>query len=215
LPALAAVVIAFVVFMERARRQLPIQYFERQDSERRVGSRMLAGPSSHLPLKLNMAGVIPVIFAAWLLGILAAAASFISGSESEWPRLISAQLGPGQPLFLALNFGLILLLAFFYTAFVFNPTEAADNLKKHGGFIPSIEPGERTAEHIDMVLSRLTMIGASYLALVCLIPEILVSYANVPFYLGGMSLLIMVCTIIDIDAQIRQEARFKLGGYQR
>ncbi|MGP0088563.1 MAG: preprotein translocase subunit SecY [Xanthobacteraceae bacterium] len=210
LPVLAVVVIAFVVFIERARRHLSIEY-----SERQVGNRMLAGRSAHLPLKLNMAGVIPVIFAAWLLGVLAAAVSLIAGPGSEWPRLISAQLGPGRPLFLVLNFGLILLLAFFYTAFVFNPTEAADNLKRHGGFIPSIEPGERTAEHIDWVLSRLTMVGAIYLALVCLIPEILVSYANVPFYLGGMSLMIMVCTIIDIDAQIRQEARLKLGGYQR
>jgi preprotein translocase subunit SecY len=205
---LAVVVIACVVFMERARRPLSIQYFERQ-----VGGRLLAGQSSYLSLKLNMGGVIPVIFASWLLGILAAAASFIAGPGSEWSRLITTQLGHGRPLFLVLYFGLIVFLAFFYTAFVFNPTEAADNLKKLGGFIPSIEPGERTAEHIDMVLSRITMIGAVYLALVCLIPEILVSYADVPFYLGGTSLLIMICTIIDIDTQIRQEARSRLGGY--
>lgn len=215
LPVLAVAMIGFIVFMERARRQLPMQYFERQDSGRQIGSRMLAGRCSHLPLKLNIAGVIPVIFASWLLGILAAVANFVLGSESEWLRLISAQLGPGRPLFLVLNFGLILLLTFFYAAFVFNPTEAADNLKKHDGFIPSIEPGERTAEHIDTGLCRLAMIGAAYLALVCLIPEILVSYANVPLYFGGMSLLIMACTIIDIDAQIRREARLKLGGYQR
>jgi preprotein translocase subunit SecY len=206
----AVAMIAFVVFMERARRPLAIQYIERQ-----VGGRALPGQSMHLPLKLNAAGLIPAIFASWVLGIVAASVSLIAGPESELTRLFGAQLGHGRPLYLLLYFGLIVLLAFFYTAFVLNPTEAADNLKKHGGFIPGIEPGERTAEHIDLVLSRITLMGAAYLAVVCLIPEILVSYANVPFYLGGTSLLIIVCTIIDIDAQIRAEARLRFGGYHR
>jgi preprotein translocase subunit SecY len=206
----AVAMIAFVVFMERARRPLAIQYIERQ-----AGGRTLLGQSTHLPLKLNAAGLIPAIFASWVLGIAAASASLIAGPESEWTRLLGAQLSHGRPLYLLLYFGLIVLLAFFYTAFVLNPTEAADNLKRHGGFIPGIEPGERTAEHIDLVLSRITLMGAAYLAVVCLIPEILVSYANVPFYLGGTSLLIIVCTIIDIDAQIREEARLRFGGYHR
>jgi preprotein translocase subunit SecY len=195
---MAVVVIAFIVFMERAQRRLLIQYPKRQ-----VGNRMFEGQSSHLPLKLNTSGVIPPIFASSLLLLPTTVANFNSGQGPEWLTLITTQLGHGRPLFLALYIGLIVFFAFFYTAIVFNPTETADNLKKHGGFIPGIRPGERTAEHIDDVLSRITVIGAGYLALVCLIPEILISYSAVPFYFGGTSLLIVVSVTMDTVAQIQ------------
>jgi preprotein translocase subunit SecY len=195
---MAVVVIAFIVFMERAQRRLLIQYPKRQ-----VGNRMFEGQSSHLPLKLNTSGVIPPIFASSLLLLPTTVANFNSGQGPEWLTLITTQLGHGRPLFLALYIGLIVFFAFFYTAIVFNPTETADNLKKHGGFIPGIRPGERTAEYIDYVLSRITVIGAGYLALVCLIPEILISYSAVPFYFGGTSLLIVVSVTMDTVAQIQ------------
>jgi preprotein translocase subunit SecY len=191
-------VIAFIVFMERAQRRLLIQYPKRQ-----VGNRMFEGQSSHLPLKLNTSGVIPPIFASSLLLLPTTVANFNSGQGPEWLTLITTQLGHGRPLFLALYIGLIVFFAFFYTAIVFNPTETADNLKKHGGFIPGIRPGERTAEYIDYVLSRITVVGAAYLALVCLIPEILISYSAVPFYFGGTSLLIVVSVTMDTVAQIQ------------
>ncbi|MGP0088562.1 MAG: preprotein translocase subunit SecY [Xanthobacteraceae bacterium] len=195
---MAVVVIAFIVFMERAQRRLLIQYPKRQ-----VGNRMFEGQSSHLPLKLNTSGVIPPIFASSLLLLPTTVANFNSGQGPEWLTLITTQLGHGRPLFLALYIGLIIFFAFFYTAIVFNPTETAENLKKHGGFIPGIRPGERTAEYIDYVLSRITVIGAGYLALVCLIPEILISYSAVPFYFGGTSLLIVVSVTMDTVAQIQ------------
>jgi preprotein translocase subunit SecY len=195
---MAVVVIAFIVFMERAQRRLLIQYPKRQ-----VGNRMFEGQSSHLPLKLNTSGVIPPIFASSLLLLPTTVANFNSGQGPEWLTLITTQLGHGRPLFLALYIGLIVFFAFFYTAIVFNPTETAENLKKHGGFIPGIRPGERTAEYIDYVLSRITVIGAGYLALVCLIPEILISYSAVPFYFGGTSLLIVVSVTMDTVAQIQ------------
>jgi len=195
---MAVVVIAFIVFMERAQRRLLIQYPKRQ-----VGNRMFEGQSSHLPLKLNTSGVIPPIFASSLLLLPTTVANFNSGQGPEWLTLITTQLGHGRPLFLALYIGLIVFFAFFYTAIVFNPTETADNLKKHGGFIPGIRPGERTAEYIDYVLSRITVVGAGYLALVCLIPEILISYSAVPFYFGGTSLLIVVSVTMDTVAQIQ------------
>ncbi|TMJ73087.1 MAG: preprotein translocase subunit SecY [Alphaproteobacteria bacterium] len=190
-------VIGFIVFMERAQRRLLIQYPKRQ-----VGNRMFEGQSSHLPLKLNTSGVIPPIFASSLL-LPTTVANFNAGQGPDWFVAITTQLGHGRPLFLILYIGLIIFFAFFYTAIVFNPTETADNLKKHGGFIPGIRPGERTAEYIDYVLSRITVIGAAYLALVCLLPEILISYAAVPFYFGGTSLLIVVSVTMDTVAQIQ------------
>ncbi len=191
-------VIAFIVFMERAQRRLLIQYPKRQ-----VGNRMFEGQSSHLPLKLNTSGVIPPIFASSLLLLPTTVANFNAGQGPEWLNLITTQLGHGRPVFLVLYVGLIIFFAFFYTAIVFNPTETAENLKKHGGFIPGIRPGERTAEYIDYVLSQITVIGAGYLAIVCLIPEILISYAAVPFYFGGTSLLIVVSVTMDTVAQVQ------------
>jgi preprotein translocase subunit SecY len=191
-------VIAFIVFMERAQRRLLIQYPKRQ-----VGNRMFEGQSSHLPLKLNTSGVIPPIFASSLLLLPTTVANFTSGQGPGWLTAITTQLAHGRPLFLALYVALIVFFAFFYTAIVFNPTETADNLKKHGGFIPGIRPGERTAEYIDYVLSRITVIGAAYLAVVCLFPEMLISYAAVPFYFGGTSLLIVVSVTMDTVAQVQ------------
>jgi preprotein translocase subunit SecY len=191
-------VIAFIVFMERAQRRLLIQYPKRQ-----VGNRMFEGQSSHLPLKLNTSGVIPPIFASSLLLLPTTVANFNAGQGPNWLTTVTTLLGHGRPLFLILYIALIVFFAFFYTAVVFNPTETADNLKKHGGFIPGIRPGERTAEYIDYVLSRITCIGALYLAIVCLIPEILISYAAVPFYFGGTSLLIVVSVTMDTVAQIQ------------
>ncbi|MGB6535555.1 MAG: preprotein translocase subunit SecY [Xanthobacteraceae bacterium] len=193
-------VITFIVFMERAQRRLLIQYPKRQ-----VGNRMFEGQSSHLPLKLNTSGVIPPIFASSLLLLPTTLASFAGGQTqaSGWLAAITTQLAHGRPLFLVLYVGLIVFFAFFYTAIIFNPTETADNLKKHGGFIPGIRPGERTAEYIDYVLSRITVIGAAYLAIVCLFPEILISYAAVPFYFGGTSLLIVVSVTMDTVAQVQ------------
>jgi preprotein translocase subunit SecY len=147
--------------------------------------------------------VIPPIFASSLLLLPSTVANFNAGGGSEWLTLITTQLGHGRPLFLVLYIALIVFFAFFYTAIVFNPTETADNLKKHGGFIPGIRPGERTAEYIDYVLTRITVVGAAYLAIVCLIPEILISYAAVPFYFGGTSLLIVVSVVMDTVAQIQ------------
>jgi preprotein translocase subunit SecY len=177
---MALFVTAFIVFMERAQRRLLIQYPKRQ-----VGNRMFEGQSSHLPLKLNTSGVIPPIFASSLLLLPTTVANLNAGAGPEWFQVLVTQLGHGRPLFLFLYIALIVFFAFFYTAIVFNPTETADNLKKHGGFIPGIRPGERTAEYIDYVLTRITAIGAVYLSLVCLLPEILLSYAPGRFYFGG------------------------------
>ena len=196
--AMAVVVIAFIVFMERAQRRLLIQYPKRQ-----VGNRMFEGQSSHLPLKLNTSGVIPPIFASSLLLLPTTVANFNVGQGPEWFVTLTTQLGHGRPLFLLLYVALIVFFAFFYTAIVFNPTETADNLKKHGGFIPGIRPGERTAEYIDYVLTRITAVGAVYLAVVCLIPEMLIAYAAVPFYFGGTSLLIVVSVTMDTVAQVQ------------
>ncbi len=195
---MAISVIAFIVFMERAQRRLLIQYPKRQ-----VGQRMFEGQSSHLPLKLNTSGVIPPIFASSLLLLPTTVANFQQGKMPEWVNTIVALLSHGRPLFLLLYVAGIVFFAFFYTAIVFNPTETADNLKKHGGFIPGIRPGERTAEYIDYVLSRITLIGAAYLAAVCLFPEILISWAGVPFYFGGTSLLIVVSVTMDTVAQVQ------------
>jgi len=197
---MAIAVITFIVFMERAQRRLLIQYPKRQ-----VGNRMFEGQSSHLPLKLNTSGVIPPIFASSLLLLPTTLASFTStqGSATGWLTTVTTLLSHGRPLFLVLYVALIVFFAFFYTAIIFNPTETADNLKKHGGFIPGIRPGERTAEYIDYVLSRITVIGAAYLAIVCMFPEMLIAYAAVPFYFGGTSLLIVVSVTMDTVAQVQ------------
>ncbi|MDF2809256.1 MAG: preprotein translocase, SecY subunit [Microvirga sp.] len=195
---MAFAVITFIVFMERAQRRLLIQYPKRQ-----VGNKVYEGQSSHLPLKLNSSGVIPPIFASSLLLIPTTVASFTQGSGPEWLTTMTALIGHGRPLFMLLYVLLIVFFCFFYTAIVFNPTETADNLKKHGGFIPGIRPGERTAEYIDYVLTRITVVGAAYLAVVCLFPEILISYAAVPFYFGGTSLLIVVSVTMDTVAQVQ------------
>ena len=195
---MAAAVIMFIVFVERAQRRLLIQYPKRQ-----VGNKVYEGQSSHLPLKLNTSGVIPPIFASSLLLIPTTVASFTQGSGPAWLTTVTTLIGHGQPLFMLLYVLLIVFFCFFFTAIVFNPTETADNLKKHGGFIPGIRPGERTAEYIDYVLTRITVLGAAYLAIVCLFPEILISYAAVPFYFGGTSLLIVVSVTMDTVAQVQ------------
>ncbi|WAP67791.1 preprotein translocase subunit SecY [Jiella pelagia] len=195
----AVACIAFIVFVERAQRRLLIQYPKRQ-----VGNRMFQGDTSHLPLKLNTAGVIPPIFASSLLLLPVTVANFTDTSQlPDWATAVVASLGHGQPLYMLFYAGLIAFFAFFYTAVVFNPKDTADNLKKHGGFIPGIRPGERTAEYIDYVLTRITVIGAIYLVLICLLPEFLISAAGVPFYLGGTSLLIVVSVTMDTVAQIQ------------
>jgi preprotein translocase subunit SecY len=195
---MAVVVVAFIVFMERAQRRILIQYPKRQH-----GNRVLQGDTSHLPLKLNTSGVIPPIFASSLLLLPITVANFTQGQGPDWLNYITALLGRGQPLFLGLYVGLIIFFAFFYTAIMFNPKDTADNLKKYGGFIPGIRPGERTADYIDYVLTRVTTIGALYLALVCLLPELLTAYAAVPFYFGGTSLLIVVSVTMDTVAQVQ------------
>jgi preprotein translocase subunit SecY len=191
-------VVGAIVTMERAQRRLLIQYPKRQ-----VGNRMFQGDSSHLPLKLNSAGVIPPIFASSLLLLPITAAQFTAGQGPSWLNDLVASLGTGQPLHILLYVVLIVFFAFFYTAVVFNPKETADNLRKYGGFIPGIRPGEKTAEYIDYVLTRITVVGAIYLAAVCVLPEILISYAAVPFYFGGTSLLIAVSVTMDTVAQVQ------------
>ena len=198
---LAVVVIALIVFFERAQRRLLIQYPKRQ-----VGNRMFQGDTSHLPLKLNTAGVIPPIFASSLLLLPATLAGFSTTASTTmpgWANSILAALGHGQPLYMASYAAMIAFFAFFYTAIVFNPKDTADQLKKHSGFIPGYRPGERTAEYIDYVLTRITVIGAIYLVLVCLLPEFLIASTGVPFYLGGTSLLIVVSVTLDTVAQIQ------------
>jgi preprotein translocase subunit SecY len=195
---MAVVVVTFIVFVERAQRRILVQYPKRQQ-----GNRMFGGESSHLPLKINVSGVIPPIFASSLLLMPATMASFGGAGGSEWLGVVSAWLGRGAPLFLLIYVGLIVFFAFFYTAIVFNPQDTADNLRKHGGFIPGIRPGQRTAEYLDYVLTRLTTVGAIYLAAVCVLPEILISNYGVPFYFGGTSLLIVVSVTMDTTAQIQ------------
>ncbi len=196
---LAIVVIAVIVFFERAQRRLLIQYPKRQ-----VGNRMFQGDTSHLPLKLNTAGVIPPIFASSLLLLPATLAGFSDTTTLPgWASTMLAALGHGQPIYMALYAAMIAFFAFFYTAIVFNPKDTADQLKKHSGFIPGYRPGERTAEYIDYVLTRITVIGAIYLVVICLMPEFLISATGVPFYLGGTSLLIVVSVTLDTVAQIQ------------
>ena len=196
---LAVAVIYFVVFMERAQRRILIQYPRRQ-----VGAKMFGGESSHLPLKLNTAGVIPPIFATSLLLLPTTVATFAaSGGDTGVLGAVAALLGRGQPLFLVIFASLIVFFVFFYTAVVFNPEDVAENLKKHGGFVPGIRPGKRTAEYLDFVLMRLSTVGAAYLVAVCLLPEVLISQVNVPFYFGGTSLLIVVSVTMDTITQVQ------------
>ncbi|PZU83265.1 MAG: preprotein translocase subunit SecY [Chelatococcus sp.] len=196
---MAICVIAFCVFVERAQRRLLINYPKRQ-----VGNRMYEGQTSFLPLKLNTAGVIPPIFASSLLLLPTTIVSFSQAAGGGGMlSTVSAYLAHGRPLFMVLYAALIIFFCFFYTAIVFNPVETADNLKKHGGFMPGIRPGERTAEHIDRVLTRITVLGAGYLTIVCLIPEFMITYAQIPIILlGGTSLLIVVTTTMDTVAQV-------------
>jgi preprotein translocase subunit SecY len=194
---LAVGVVAFIVFMERAHRRLLVQYPKRQ-----VGNKMFEGQSSHLPLKLNTSGVIPPIFASSLLLLPATFASFGGADQSGIIGWFSIYLRHGSFIYIGLYVALIIFFCFFYTAIVFNPTETADNLRKYGGFIPGYRPGKTTADYLDYVLTRLTVVGSVYLAAVCVLPEILVSEYNVPFYFGGTSLMIVVSVTMDTVAQI-------------
>ena len=192
----AIAVITFIVFMERAQRRILVQYPKRQ-----VGNRMYGGEASHLPLKLNTSGVIPPIFASSLLLLPATIASF-SQNQTGWLAELGAWLGRGHPIYLLLYVALIVFFTFFYTAVVFNPAETADNLRKYGGFVPGIRPGKNTADHLDYVLTRLTVVGAIYLSAVCVLPEWLLTAYSLPFYFGGTSLLIVVSVTMDTVAQI-------------
>jgi len=197
-----AVVVAVtfaVVFVERGQRKILVNYAKRQ-----VGNKVYGGQSSHLPLKLNMSGVIPPIFASSIILLPATIVGwFATGEGLRWLKDISAALSPGQPIYVLLYAGMIVFFCFFYTALVFNSRETADNLKKSGAFIPGIRPGEQTARHIDKILSRLTLAGAIYVTAVCLLPEFLVLKYNVPFYFGGTSLLIIVVVTMDFWAQVQ------------
>jgi preprotein translocase subunit SecY len=194
---MSVAVVAFIVFMERAQRRILVQYPKRQ-----MGNKMFGGDASHLPLKINTSGVIPPIFASSLLLLPATVANFEANGQFGWINEITAYLAHGRPLYMALYVGLIVFFCFFYTAIVFNPEETADNLRKYGGFIPGIRPGKNTADYLDYILTRLTVVGAAYLSAVCILPEILISEYSVPFYFGGTSLLIVVSVTMDTVAQI-------------
>jgi len=197
--ALIVAVTAFVVFVERGQRKITVNYAKRQ-----VGNKVYGGQSSFLPLKLNMSGVIPPIFASSLILFPATLASwFTTGDATLWIRDLAAALSPGQPLYMFLYAALIIFFCFFYTALVFNSKETADNLKKSGAFVPGIRPGEQTARYIDRILMRLTLAGAIYITFVCLVPEFLNSRYSVPFYFGGTSLLIVVVVTMDFMAQVQ------------
>ena len=190
---------ALVVFVERGQRKILVNYAKRQ-----VGKMVVGGQSSHLPLKLNMAGVIPPIFASSIILFPATLAGwFGSGSSMSWLKDIGSTLSPGQPIYVLIYTLAIIFFCFFYTALVFNPKETADNLKKSGAFVPGIRPGEQTARYIDKILTRLTLVGAIYITLVCLLPEFLILEWNVPFYFGGTSLLIIVVVTMDFMAQVQ------------
>ena len=191
-------VVAFIVFMERAQRRVVVQY-----PKRMVGNRMSGGDSSHMPLKLNTSGVIPPIFASSLLLLPLTVVGFSGiGKGSDIMDTVARYLQHGQPAYMLFYGALIIFFAFFYTAIVFNPDETAENLRKHGGFVPGIRPGKSTADYLDYVLTRITVIGAGYLVFVCLLPEILIAKFNLPFYFGGTSLLITVSVMMDTVAQI-------------
>lgn len=213
-------VTAFVVFVERGQRKITVNYAKRQ-----VGRKVFGGQTSHLPLKLNMAGVIPPIFASSIILFPATLAGWFGSSDSmHWLKDIGSALSPGQPLYVTLYAMAIVFFCFFYTALVFNPKETAENLKKSGAFVPGIRPGEQTAKYIDRIMGRLTLVGAGYITAVCLLPEFLIVKFNVPFYFGGTSLLIIVVVTMDFMAQVQaylmshqyesllKKANFKGGG---
>jgi preprotein translocase subunit SecY len=219
--ALILLVTAAVVFVERGQRKILVNYAKRQ-----VGNKLYGGQSSHLPFKLNMSGVIPPIFASSIILFPATALNWFGSSEKmNWLRDIAGALSPGQPIYIALYAFAIIFFCFFYTALVFNPKETADNLKKSGAFVPGIRPGEQTARYIERIITRLTLIGAIYVTLVCLLPEFLILKFNVPFYFGGTSLLIIVVVTMDFMAQVQayamshqyesllKKANFKGGGF--
>jgi preprotein translocase subunit SecY len=216
----AIAVTGFVVFVERGQRKILVNYAKRQ-----VGNKVYGGQSSHLPLKLNMAGVIPPIFASSIILFPATLAGWFGSSEGmSWLKDIGSTLSPGQPLYVMLYSAAIMFFCFFYTALVFNPKETADNLKKSGAFLPGIRPGDQTAKYIDKIMARLTLAGAIYITAVCLLPEFLIVKWNVPFYFGGTSLLIIVVVTMDFMAQVQsylmshqyesllKKANFKGGG---
>lgn len=197
--ALVVLVTAFVVFVERGQRKILVNYAKRQ-----VGNKIYGGQSSHLPLKLNMSGVIPPIFASSIILFPATVAGwFGSGESMRWLKDVAATLAPGQPIYVMLYAAAIVFFCFFYTALVFNSKETADNLKKSGAFVPGIRPGEQTARYIDKILMRLTLVGAAYITVVCLLPEFLILKWNVPFYFGGTSLLIIVVVTMDFMSQVQ------------
>lgn len=199
--ALAISVTAFVIFVERGQRRITVNYAKRQQ-----GRKLYQGQTSHLPLKLNMSGVIPPIFASSIILFPATLGSWFGGSgegSMSWLRDVADMISPGQPLYVLLYALAIIFFCFFYTALVFNSKETADNLKKSGAFIPGIRPGEQTARYVDGVLTRLTLVGAIYITAVCLLPEFLILYWNVPFYFGGTSLLIIVIVVMDFIAQVQ------------
>ncbi|CBV41139.1 preprotein translocase subunit SecY [Halomonas elongata] len=199
LSALGIATVAFVVFIERGQRRLTVNYPRRQ-----VGNKMYAGQSSYLPLKVNMAGVIPAIFASSILLFPASLGQWIgAGDGMEWLQRASQALGPGQPLYILLFAAAVVFFCFFYTALVFNPKDVADNLKKSGAFLPGIRPGEQTARYVDKVMTRLTLFGALYITAVSLMPQFLIVAWNVPFFFGGTSLLIVVVVIMDFMAQVQ------------
>ena len=196
---LVIVVTGFVVFIERGQRKILVNYAKRQ-----IGNKLYGGQASHLPLKLNMSGVIPPIFASSIILFPATLAGwFGSGDSMRWLRDLAAGLSPGQPVYVILYAVAIIFFCFFYTALVFNPKETADNLKKSGAFVPGIRPGEQTARYIDKILMRLTLLGATYITIVCLLPEFLILKWNVPFYFGGTSLLIIVVITMDFMTQVQ------------
>ncbi|MBR2513053.1 MAG: preprotein translocase subunit SecY, partial [Halomonas sp.] len=199
LSVLGIATVAFVVFIERGQRRLKVNYPRRQ-----VGNKMYAGQSSYLPLKVNMAGVIPAIFASSILLFPASIGQWVGAGEGmEWLQRASQALGPGQPLYILLFGAAVVFFCFFYTALVFNPKDVADNLKKSGAFLPGIRPGEQTARYIDKVMTRLTLFGALYITAVSLMPQFLIVAWNVPFFFGGTSLLIVVVVIMDFMAQVQ------------
>jgi preprotein translocase subunit SecY len=196
---MSAAVIAFIVFMERAQRRIIVQYPKRQ-----VGNKMFGGESSHLPLKVNTSGVIPPIFASSILLMPVTIAQFASqGGGGDWMTTFTSVMGRGQPLYIVTYLAFIIFFSFFYTAVVFNPADTAENLKKYGGFIPGIRPGKNTADYLDYVLTRLTVVGAAYLSALSVLPELLIAKWAVPFYFGGTSLLIVVTVTLDTVAQIQ------------
>lgn len=196
---LTLAVTAFVVFMERGQRRITVNYAKRQQ-----GRKVYAGQTTHLPLKVNMAGVIPPIFASSIILFPSTFANIVGSTEGlGWLQDISATLSPGQPIYVMLYAAAIIFFCFFYTALQFNPKDTADNLKRSGAFIPGIRPGEQTARYIDTVMTRLTFWGALYITAVCLLPEFMIVYWNVPFYFGGTSILIVVVVVMDFMAQLQ------------